>query len=174
MPMPPQKHIVEAGTVTNASTSQTSFLLAHGVINPDPFSNEADCRAGSILGAMNIQLDVVPNTDQLGSQAIRFDWGIFYNIDDSQTPPSMDDPMGSAGKDLIQQLIHQDGCLLPQAPTAGTNTGEYSPKSWRVNLVIPRAWSKINRGDTIRLYYKFNNAHTTLLRIRVIYKEYFP
>lgn len=174
MRMPPQKHIIDSGATSNASTAQTSLLLVKGTINPDPFTNNFECRAGSIIGAMAIQIDIVPEAGQLHSAPTFFDWGIFFNINDSQTAPSMDDVMGSAGADLLNQVIHQDGCLLSQVPVAGTQTAPYNEKSWRLLVKIPRSWSKLGRGDTIRLYFKFSNTNTHWLKIRVIYKEYFP
>lgn len=174
MGMPPQKHIVDSGLTTNASTAQTSFLLAKGIINPDPFTNNYECRSGSIIGAMTIQMDVTLGQGAKGAAGspIIFDWGLFYNINDSQTAPTMDNAMGSAGADLINQLFHQDQTIFV-FPVSDT-TNEYRPHSWRVVVKIPKSYQKILRGDAIRLYFKFSQNLPTALKIRVIYKEYFP
>lgn len=173
--MPPQKHIVDGGVITNQSVSQTSMLLAKGVINPDPYTTSTDCRAGSIIGDITLQLDVSLDTAAFSAAnfPVYFDWFVFFNINDSQTPPTADDPMASAGKDLIQQIFHEDGTLIQgttAVPTANPNVF-----SWRTKIGVPQAWRKLNRGDTIRLYYKFNNANVKFfLKIRLIYKEYYP
>lgn len=171
--MPPQKHIIDSGVTTVASTSQTSLLIAKGVINPDPFTNNYECRAGSIVGALTIQLDVVPDNDLTVGAPAYFDWGLFFNINDAQTAPSMEAAMSSAGADLITQIFHQDGALVP-VPGAVSNTSDNQVKSWRLQVKVPTSWQKVNRGDTIRLYFKFNQSRTHYVKIKVIYKEYWP
>lgn len=172
--MPPQKHIIDSGSTNVSSTAQTSLLIAKGVINPDPFTNNYECRAGSIIGALTIQMDVVYAADQLGTNPGYFDWGLFFNINDQQTAPSVDAAMSSAGADLITQLFHQDGCLLTAVKAAGTSNTDYAVHSWRLSVKVPKAWSKLNRGDTIRLLFKPGTTNTIWLKIRVIYKEYWP
>lgn len=170
--MPPQKHIIDSGLTSVASTTQTSLLVAKGTINPDPFTDATQCRAGSIIGALNCQLDVVLDRAAFGANPLMFDWMMFFNINDAQTPPTADNVMGSAGADLLTQVFHQDGCLL-QMPSAAA-TCDMKVHSWRIQIAIPKSWSKIMRGDTIRLYFKISATTTTWVKIRVIYKEYFP
>lgn len=170
--MPPQKHVIESGVVNNASTSQTSMLIAKGVINPDPYTTNTDCRAGSILGSMTFQIDVVPAGSDTGPLNVYFDWFVMFNINDQQTPPTADAVMSSSGADLINQIWHQDGCYIA-VPTA-VNVADYQVKQWRLNITPPPQWKLLNRGDTVRLYFKFSNAATMGVKIRVIYKEYFP
>lgn len=172
MQMPPQKHIIDSGATNVTSTTQTSVLLAKGVINPDPFTNNYECRAGSIIGALTIQLDVTPLYSVFGTNDMYFDWGLFFNINDQQTAPSMDNVMGSSGADMLNQVFHQDGCLIATPNSAGT--AAHNVSQWRLQVKIPRSWSKLNRGDTIRLYFKFSQAQTCSVKIRCIYKEYFP
>lgn len=173
--MPPQKHVIESGITTVASTAQTFFTLAKGTINPDPFSDATQCRVGSILGALTIELDVTGSPASTSDAVQYFDWFLFYNIDDSQTAPTADNVMGSAGKDLINQVFHQDGCLISYSPaTGGTRSTGYETHSWRTTISIPQTYRKILRGDTIKLYYKMSTATNATLKLRVIYKEYFP
>lgn len=167
--MPPQKHIIDSGVVNQSSATQTRLILAKGVINPDPFTNPTDCRAGSILGAMTIQLDFVLDKGTINLQPQYVDWGIAYNINDAQTIPNMD-VVGNSH--LMNQVFHLDGGML-EIPAA-TNTGFFPCMTWRVTIKIPKAWSKINEGDTISLYYKMVLNSITWVKIKAIYKEYFP
>lgn len=171
--MPPQKHVVDQVPLAVTSATQTSMLIAKGVINPDPYTNNYECRAGSVIGALTVSIDVDIDRAQFGNyDPFSFDWGIFYNINDQQTAPSMDQVMGSSGADMINQIIHQDGCIL--AVPYASSTTDPGQHSWRLTVALPRSWSKLNRGDTIRLYFKFGVAIKTWIKIRVIYKEYFP
>lgn len=172
MGMPPQKHVIDSGATTVASTSQTSLLVAKGIINPDPFTNNYECRAGSIVGAMTVQIDLAIASNVINAGTMLFDWMLFYNINDSQTAPSCEAVMSSAGADLISQIIHQDGTLITNPNSL--STADANVRSWRLNIAIPRTWSKLNRGDTIRLYFKNSIANSMTIKIRVIYKEYFP
>lgn len=170
--MPPQKHIIEQDNLGVASATQTSLILAKGVINPDPFSDATQCRAGAIIGAITLQIDVAINATAVVQAPQQFDWFLFFNINDAQTPPTANNIMGSAGADLLQQVFHQDGCMITAPNSASTS--DASTHAWRTQITIPRAWSKIMRGDTIRLYFKFGSATQTYIKIRAIYKEYFP
>lgn len=171
--MPPQKHIIDSGATSVTSSTQTLLEIAKGVMNPDPFTNPTNVRAGSIIGQLTVQLDVVLDRTIFGNyDALYFDWYVGYNINGSQTMPTADNVMGSAGADLLNQVFHQDGCIFSFADT--TTTAEQTVKSWRLNIDIPKAWKKVNRGDTINLYFKFNAAIKSWVKIRVIYKEYFP
>lgn len=173
--MPPQKHIVDSGITSNSSTSQTSLLLAKGVINPDPYTTNTDCRAGSIIGDMALMLDIVQDNSVNGTPLgpMYIDWGVFYNINDQQTPPTLDNPMGSAGADLLNQLFHVDQCFIYFPVSAGDVTAP-QPRSWRVQIGIPKSFRKIMRGDTIRFYYKSSSSGKFWIKVRVIYKEYWP
>lgn len=170
--MPPQKHVIDSGNTNVTSTTQTSLLLAKGVINPDPYTNNYECRAGSIIGDITLQLDVTPLYSVFGTNDWYFDWLVFFNINDQQTAPSAEAVMGSSGADMINQIFHQDGTLLATPNTAAT--AAMNVYQWRVQIGIPKAWRKLNRGDTIRLYFKFSQAQTASVKIRAIYKEYFP
>lgn len=170
--MPPQKHIIEFDNTTIASTAQTSFLLAKGVINPDPFTDATQCRVGSILGDMTVQLDFTIDTASHVGVIQQVDWYIGYNINDAQTMPTANNIMGSAGADLLSQVFHQDGCMMQSAVSTGT--APYNVSQWRVQVSIPKSWRKIMRGDTVRLFVKMGNAANTFVKLRVIYKEYYP
>lgn len=173
MRMPPQKHIIDSGLTSVTSTTQTLMEIAKGVINPDPFTNPTNCRAGSIIGQLTVQFDVVLDRTASGiNDPSLLDWYIGYNINGGQTMPTADNVMGSAGADLLNQVFHQDGCIL-EFPT-NTNVSDMQMHSWRLNVTLPKTWSKIMRGDTINLYFKFSFAIKTWVKIRVIYKEYFP
>lgn len=173
--MPPQKHIIDSGITSNQSSAQSTVLLAKAVINPDPYTNNFEVRAGSIVGAMTIELDVTldPQSFAAAHLPVYFDWGLFYNINDQQTAPTVDAPMSSAGADMLNQLFHLDGTIINgpiNSPTADNNVFH-----WRTQVAVPKSWSKMLRGDTIRLLFKFSDATSKFwIKVRVIYKEYYP
>lgn len=171
--IPPQKHVVDSGPVSVTSTIQTKFQIAHGVLNPDYNSNQASVRVGSLVRGVLIQLEVALDNATIsssGNPPIYFDWFIMFNVDDAQSPPTA----GNVGQsDLLVQVFHQDGCLIP-TPTAVAATIPPITRVWQTFVSLPPSWSKFMRGDALNLYFKADQALKYWTKIRAIYKEIFP
>lgn len=163
--MPPQKHIYQsAGFFTNFNTNGT-FILAKGVLNPDPYTNHNNVRNGSLIKAITIQLDwavdVSPHEEVL-------EWYVWFNVGGAQTQP---DPQAVGNSILKNQVFHQDGGFA----ALFSSIGAVRPRSWRVTVMVPRSLQQINESDQIELVMKTgDNSASCAYRVCAIYKEYFP
>lgn len=153
------------------STTQSTFEIAKGVLNPDYSANPSNVRVGSIVKGIVIQLDVVADTTDSNTNPVYFDWYVGYNIDSAQTVPTA----GSVGSsDLMSQVFHEDGALLKFPTVAGTNGQYQNIPTWRLYVRIPKSWEKLMRGDKIFLAFKFDTAVKCWVKIKAIYYEVYP
>lgn len=166
MPMPPQKHIVESDALGEAGNVSRDIDIVIGAINPDPFTNLNQVKAGSYVQALSVEMDYNCDTPPAAANPAVLEWFIWYNINGAQTPPT---PLLVGQSHLKNQVFMQGGGLF-------TNADARRAASFRFMLRIPKAYQMINDGDKITLRYKYiqgtpDNFDT---RWKFIYKEYFP
>lgn len=171
--MPPQKHVIDTGSTTVTSTSKTSIELVKGVLNPDYTANPTNVRVGSIVTGIMIQLDVCMDTADFQANPVYFDWYVNYNIDGQQTS-ALPNPGSVGPSDLMNQIFHEDGALIPMNTSASVGAINARMNTWRLYLRIPKSYQKIMRGDIIQLVFKFDSAVKMWLKGKFIYKEIFP
>lgn len=168
---PPFKHIVQGIVFAEAGNVIRTIQIARGVLNPDPFINVTNCKAGSILGSISCFIDIgyEPNV-AIGADTL--DWYIGYNIDASQT---IGDPQAVGGSHLRNQIFRMDQAVRNGNTVASTTVVPPKDIVFRFVLSIPRTWKQINDGDTLNFVYKFSNAAAVHdVKTLFIYKEYFP
>lgn len=173
MGMPPQKHVIDPGSTTVTSTTKTSLEIVKGVLNPDYSANPTNVRVGSIVTGLNIQIDVCTDIASTNANPVYFDWYICYNIDGQQTA-QLPNPGSVGTSDLLGQIFHEDGALIPISGAASTGGTNARNASWRLYVAIPRGYQKIMRGDLIQLVFKFDTAIKMWFKAKVIYKEIYP
>lgn len=166
MPQPPQKHVIESNALLEASNVSRDIDIAIGAINPDPFTNLNQVRAGSYVQAVSIQLDFAIDDAVAVGNPVLLEWFIWYNINGAQTPPT---PLLIGQSHLKNQVFIADGALV-SAQDARRGA------VFRLILRIPKTYQMINDGDKITLRYKYisGTAVNCDTRWKFIYKEYFP
>lgn len=169
--MPPQKHVIDSGATSITSTTKSTIELAKGVLNPDYSANPTNVRVGSIIKGLSIQLDVCMDVADSNANPVYMDWYIGYNIDGAQTQPN---PGSVGSSDLMSQVFHEDGCLIPINTATSVGAINARMNTWRLYVKIPRSWEKLMRGDIINLVFKFDTAVKMWLKAKVIYYEVFP
>lgn len=171
MPIPPLKHIVETvDTGANRSVTPLVVQLAVGTVNPNSYTTQAQCRNGSLIKKLNIQLDVIDSGEPGSAGTI--DWYVWFNIGGVQSRVFPNLTNASVTKN---QIFHQEGALVQNANM--TAVGAYVPwkNSWRIELNVPKSLQQVNENDVIELVLGTNiNSATTSTKVRVIYKEIFP
>lgn len=170
MAIPPLKHIIDQQVSgANISAGNQTFILAKGVVNPNSYTTATDCRNGSIITSMSIQLDI---TDQALNSIDFYDWYVWFNIGGAQSQPT---PNSTNISVIKNQIFHQDGSLhLNNQLTA---VGVYMPRiaTWRLQIQIPRSFRQLNENDQIELVIRGGpNSTGTSIKLKVIYKEIFP
>lgn len=173
MGIPPQKHVVDSGSTSVTSTAKTSFEIAKGVINPDYSANPSNVRVGSIIKGIVLQFDAVMDVGASNANNIYLDWYVGFNIDGQQTA-QLPNPGSVGSSDIMQQIFHEDGAILKVPSTASVNSQWQNPVSWRLYIKVPKSWEKLNRGDQIQLYFKFDTAQKCWIKVKAIYYEIFP
>lgn len=167
------KHVVDIVNAGQAGGATLTARLALGTLNPDPYTNVDNVKAGSIIRALEIQLDVVAENAHFSGNIDYMDWYVWFNINGVQVAARPDIVGGSH---LKNQVFHQEGGLFREAQQV-TAVGIVSmvPMTWRLSLVLPRQWRQVNDGDTIELVYRYSDATVNHdLKLKCIYKEYFP
>lgn len=171
MPIPPLKHIVETvDTSANRSVTPLVVQIAVGTVNPNSYTTQAQCRNGSLIKKLNIQLDVIDSA--LSGAPGTIDWYLWFNIGGVQTRVFPNVLNASVTKN---QVFHQDGALANQVQLSAT--GAYVPwvTKWRLEINIPRSLQQVNENDVIEFVLGTNiGAATTTTKFRCIYKEIFP
>lgn len=164
MPQPPMKHIVESNALGEAGGVRRDIVVVQGAINPDPFANLNQVKAGSIVQSIDVDLEFAIDTTQVaGSLEALVDFYFFYNINGAQVPPTN---LLVGQSHLKNQVFFQDQAFVIAQ----------KPASFRFNLRIPRAYQQINDGDQIVFAYKWVSLVTgnSGNSWKFIYKEYFP
>lgn len=163
------KHVVDVVNNGQAGGATLFAQLALGTLNPDPYTNVTNVKAGSKIFALELQIDMCQEITGIDY----VDWYIWFNINGVQAQPR---PDIAGSSHLKNQIMHQEGALFQNGQNL-TSVGvvKLDPKVWRLNIRIPRGWQQINDGDSIEFVYRFSNAginHDT--KIKCIYKEIFP
>lgn len=171
MAIPPLKHVVDQ-VVTNANISAVFQVIpiAVGTINPNSYTTSTQCRNGSLVKKITLQIDAVDFTAT--GQGNQLDWYIWFNIGGVQARVNPNLINGSVTKN---QIFHQDGAMI--AMNALTAVGVEVPwiHKWRVEINVPRSLQQINENDAIELVFSSSiNAANMNLKVRAIYKEIFP
>lgn len=161
MPMPPHKHIVESNALGEAGAVQRTITIVQGAINPDPFTNINQVKAGSIVQAIQCQIDFLPSAVPAADDIINF--FIWFNINGAQTQPTM---LLLSQNHLKNQIFFCEGGII--SPAQGHRL------VYRFLLRIPPQYQQINDGDTIEFVYKRGLSPALDTAWRFIYKEYFP
>lgn len=166
MPQPPMKHIVESNALLEASNVSRDIVILQGAINPDPFTNLNQVKAGSIVQAIECDLTFAPDDAVAVGNPIDLRFFIWYNINGAQTPPT---PLLVGQSHLKNQVFLQELDMF--SAQVGTRVAKY-----RIKLRIPRNYQQINDGDQIILRYKYTSgvALNCDTNWQFIYKEYFP
>lgn len=170
MPIPPLKHIVEV-VDTNANRSVTPLVvqIAVGTVNPNSYTTQAQCRNGSLIKKLTIQLDVV---DAAVNNVGTIDWYVWFNIGGVQTRVFPNVLNASVTKN---QVFHQDGALVVSNQVTAVGIVVPWVNKWRIEINVPRSLQQVNENDTIELVMGTNvGSATTSTKCRVIYKEIFP
>lgn len=168
---PPMKHIVDVVNSAEVGAATRTVQLVQGVLNPDPFVNVTNVKAGSKVTHLEIQLDI--NADSLNGGTITyFDCYVWFNINGAQGTPL---PTLVGANHLKNQVFHQEGALM-DTYVSRTDVGwvRQNPKVFRMSISIPRQWQQINDGDTIELVYRYSSALNFTTKVKAIYKEFFP
>lgn len=144
--------------------------LAVGTINPNSYTTQAQCRNGSKVTKLTLQLDIVD--DSIVSVVDYYDWYVWFNIGGTQTRPTANAINSST---LKNQVFHIDGTVTDQIVFTAAGFGQPWKNSWRVEINIPRAWQQVNENDVIELVVLGgpNTAHSSV-KVKCIYKEIFP
>lgn len=171
MGIPPQKHVIDSGSTTVTSTTKSTFEIVKGVLNPDYTANPSNVRVGSIVTGIMLQIDVCQDVADTNANPVYMDWYVSYNIDSGQSLPN---PGAVGSSDLMGQIFHEDGCLIPINTASASGALNSMPKSWRTYVSIPRSYSKIMRGDVIQFVFKFDTAVKMWMKVKAIYKEIYP
>lgn len=169
--IPPHKHIVQTmQTGLNLSANNT-LIIAKGVLNPDPFANSNNVRAGSIIKKITIALDWVNYAETV--QADSFEWYVWFNVNGAQTQP---DPTTTNASHLKNQIIHQDGTFqYYQGATVPNSFNMLPVNKWRIVINVPRWAQQLNDGDQLEIVVRtLQNNGGSVLRSCVIYKEIYP
>lgn len=165
---PPMKHVVDSNIFGEASGAVKTIPIAIGTLNPDPYTNTTNVRAGSIIGSINCQIEMSSNI--LTANTVAIDWLIGFDINNQGALPSP--AVGGVGASHVKnQVFHQDGGFQE------TGTLDIpKPLVWNFVLKIPRAWRQINEADQINFMYKYSagGAGSCDTKYRFIYTEYFP
>lgn len=162
---PPMKHVIETAQL-GITAAQVTQAVVQGVLNPDPFTNITNVKAGSIVRALIIQIDASVLSGVAGDAT--FDWHVTYSINNAQSLPA---PNSVGPSHLKNQVFHQDGALL-----SSTATSPSRPAVFRALVRIPKSWQQINDGDTIYINWIFSGiaGSSYNVKLRCIYTEYFP
>lgn len=167
---PPIKHIIDSfQTGQNVFATPLVIPLAIGTVNPNSYSNPTQCRNGSIITKLTVQLDFM---DSQFNSLDAYDWYIWFNIGGTQARPQANLVNSST---LKNQVFHQDGFIVfnPQATAVGSTA--LWKNSYRLDLNIPRGLQQLNENDTIEIVILGGpNAGSLMVKAKVIYKEIFP
>lgn len=172
MAQPPQKHVVDVINTGEVGAATRTVQLALGTLNPDPYTNVTNVKAGSKVTVITVQLDTNVEAPAAGHFPDYFDWFLWFNINGAQTTPRPD-LVGQSH--LKNQIFHQDGAIEFVSGITAANTLVAKGLTWRAHIVIPRQWQIVNDGDTIELVYRWadgTNTHDT--KVKAIYKEIYP
>lgn len=171
MVQPPQKHVIDSGSTSVTSTAKSTLEIVKGVLNPDYTANPSNVKVGSLVTGMVLQIDVVSDVPITNANPVYFDWYIGYNIDQGQTLPN---PGAVGSSDLMGQVFHEDGSLIPVPSATTTSSAQNHPAVWRTYVKIPKSYRKIMRGDVIQFVFKFDTAVKMWLKVKAIYYEVYP
>lgn len=170
--IPPLKHVVDQ-VVTNANISAAFqvFPICVGTINPNSYATATQCRNGSLVKKLTLQIDVV-DLNGSGGAPNEIDWYIWFNIGGVQARVNPNLINGSVTKN---QIFHQDGAMICMNIITAVGIEVPWVHKWRVEIMIPRSLQQINENDAIEAVFSSSvNAATTSIKFRAIYKEIFP
>lgn len=167
---PPIKHVIDRlDTGQNTFATPKVYPFAVGTVNPNSYSNDTQCRNGSIITKVTLQLEIA---DQAFNSLDGFDWYVWFNIGGTQARPQANLVNSST---LKNQVFHQDGCFIlnPQATAVGSTA--LWKNAWRIEINIPRAFQQLNENDAMELVILGgSNQTTSSFKVKIIYKEIFP
>lgn len=162
------KHITNDSITLTNNNAQQFITIAKGVLNPDPYTNANNVRAGSIIGDVHFLADIVieggspTNNPQLDIYA-------WFNVNQAQTQPV-------AGAENASHLKNQIFWMEQIQLDHVTGTAPWVNKI-RIQLKIPKWARQINDGDAIEIVYKWTGMGASVAvdhKFKSIYKEYFP
>lgn len=167
MVQPPIKHIVNSNALGQASGANT-VIIAKGVLNPDPYTNNTDVKAANKIFGVTVQIDYTPAQNAPVGDYL-FDWYIGFNINGAQPMPTV----GNTGASHINsQIFHEDGAIQQNGAVTASTVG----KTWRFRLALPKSWSSFNDGDQLEFHYltagPASAAHD--IKWKFIFKEIYP
>lgn len=171
MAQPPHKHVIDVTNSAEAGAAVRTIQLALGVLNPDPYTNVTNVKAGSKVTMITVMLDCMQEV--MNSGTIDYlDWYIWFNINGAQGQPQ---PALVGSNHLKTQVFHQEQCLI-DFYTSRTDAGwvRNPSKVFRLNISIPRSWQIVNDGDAIELVYKYAAGLNHTTKCKAIYKEIYP
>lgn len=162
-----RKHIVENTIIAEAGAVVRAIPLAIGTLNPDYFTNTNNVMAESTVGKITIQIDANV-TPQAGITVDALDWYIWFNVNNGQPVQS---PVGIGTTHTKNQVFHQDGALFT-TPAGALYAADAHTATWRIEIGVPRSWSRLQDGDQIQLVYIWQNAPAVhQFKYRAIYTE---
>lgn len=170
MVQPPVKHVISNAILGAASAANQTVVIAQGVLNPDPYTNNNNIKAANKIFATHIMIDWSPASGgAIGDYT--FSWYIAFNINGAQPMPTVD----NTGASHINSQIFMEEFALQ---ITGTAASAASPPShaWRTVLRLPKSWSTFNDGDQLELHYTTAGPASALhdIKYKFIYKEVYP
>lgn len=167
---PPIKHVIDRQSgPDNISATPKVIAFAVGTVNPNSYSNDTQCRNGSIITNAILQIDII---DQQLNSLDFIDWYVWFNIGGTQTRPQANLVNSST---LKNQVFHQDGGLFVSLQATAVGSTVPWKGSWRLPLKIPKALQQLNENDTLELVIQGGpNSSSVTTKVKIIYKEIFP
>lgn len=166
---PPHKHVVDNFIAAAAGNTIIPRDLAQGTLNPDPYTNTNNVKAGSKVSFIDLYLGVAPDGNISAGVPMQIDWYVWFNINAQQL---VVDPKAIGTSHTKSQVFHQDSCLL--AANGGLSPGR---GEWHVQIAIPKSWQVLQDGDVISLIVMGTVLGTAVpidIKYRAIYKEWYP
>lgn len=168
MPIPPMKHINNNSiTLTNNNTVQT-MVLAKGVLNPDPYTNQNNVKAGSIIGDIHLFLDIGEEASSVNGNP-QGDMYMWFNVAGAQTQPT---PGNEGASDLKNQIFWMEQFQLEHVASL-----EPWIHKFRTIIRVPKWARQLNKDDQIEFVFKMTGmvaSQSVDFKEKSIYKEYFP
>lgn len=165
------KHITD-DSLTWSNASNQFITLVKGALNPDPYTNANNVRAGSIVRHIEIMIDYGTDTSSDATGLHQYDWYVWYNVNQAQVQPI---PNSVNVSHLKNQVFQQGSGQFGLAKTASATVIPPAHHVIRLSINIPKWAQQINDGDAIELVFAQNNStNNWTAKVKSIYKEIFP
>lgn len=174
MAIPPLKHVIDGNNIAAAINTTQVVQIAVGTVNPNSYTTQAQCRNGSLIKKLTIQLDIVSTTPSatVANAINTIDWYVWFNIGGAQARPN---PNAVNSSVLKNQIFHQDGTLVCNYIATSVGGIPVWKNSWRIEINVPKSLQQLNENDVIELcYIGSDTAASAGVKYRIIYKEIFP